>query len=60
LPLPASSWESVDFAMPARRAISASESPVRARSRTRLLAITLIGCVIRVSVFYISNEMFDL
>jgi len=56
LPFPDSSCESVDLAIPARRAISASESPVRMRSRTRLLAITLIGCVIkRPHVLYIER-----
>ncbi|CNT86553.1 Uncharacterised protein [Salmonella enterica subsp. enterica serovar Bovismorbificans] len=60
LPFPASSCESVDLAMPARRAISASDSPVRWRSRTRLLAMTLIGCVIKHPTFTITNEMFVL
>ncbi|VTP83307.1 Uncharacterised protein [Leclercia adecarboxylata] len=50
----------MDLAIPARRAISASESPVRMRSRTRLLAITLIGCVIMGLVFYKTNESFIL
>src|SRR5690606_4714448 len=60
-PLPDSSCDSVDLAIPARRAISASESPVRRRSRTRLLAITLIGCVIKTApLFYKSNESFGL
>ncbi len=60
LPLPDSSCDSVDFAIPARRATSASESPVRARSRTRLLAITLIGCVTTRPLFFISNNSFAL
>ena len=35
LPVPFSSWESVDLAMPARLASSVSDRPVRARSRRR-------------------------
>src|SRR5919112_2497520 len=43
LPVPASSWESVDFATPARRASSAIETPTRARSRRRAAAMVASG-----------------
>src|SRR5258705_12549001 len=43
LPVPDSSWESVDFAMPARRASSVSESPTRSRSRRSEAAMAASG-----------------
>ena len=39
LPTPASSWESVDLAMPARRASSVRDRPARSRSRRSAAAI---------------------
>src|SRR4051794_18961759 len=43
LPLPASSWDRVDFATPARRASSVSEMPSRSRSRRTAAAIVSKG-----------------
>jgi energy-coupling factor transporter ATP-binding protein EcfA2 len=43
LPVPDSSWESVDFAMPARVASWLRLSPTRARSRRKAPAMASIG-----------------
>ena len=43
LPVPDSSWDSVDLAIPARRATSVSDSPVRRRSRRSEAAMTSSG-----------------
>src|SRR5699024_7046201 len=43
LPVPDSSWETVDFATPALRASSVSETPTRRRSRWMLVAIAARG-----------------
>jgi hypothetical protein len=45
LPVPDSSWDSVDFAIPARRATSVSDSPVLWRSRRSEAAITSSGAL---------------
>ena len=45
LPVAASSWDSVDLAIPARRASSASETPSRSRSRRSAMAIVSRGSV---------------
>jgi hypothetical protein len=42
-PEPLSSWESVDFAMPARRATSVSDRPARWRSRRSEAAMASWG-----------------
>lgn len=56
LPLPDSSCDRVDLAIPARRATSASESPVRERSRVRLFSNYADGlCHTPLLVFYIER-----
>lgn len=42
-PVPCSSWDSVDFATPARRATSVSDNPTLRRSRFRAMAIAASG-----------------
>ena len=45
LPVPDSSWDSVDLAIPARRDTSVSDSPVRRRSRRSEAAMTTSGAL---------------
>ena len=45
LPVPDSSWDSVDLAIPARRANSVSDSPDRRRSRRSEAAMTSSGAL---------------
>ena len=60
LPVPDSSWDSVDLAIPARRATSVSDSPARCRSRRSEAAMTSSGgplvFVISVHPFGLTND----